>query len=187
MRRVEIDANKYVASALISAYPWVTNAIAPSEEDYTVGDVLFSAMTDCGVIGYQLENKSILGGYQLKYNGQWNTYFTSDIYDKLHFESLPPAEGTPIYFINDSKWNRLLDAHACLCFLAPDGMLLFSHKELKEAFLCFADYYVSKTTQFGNKKRGWERKAVLSLEKGTYIPLNPPAYLFDKNKKTIHN
>lgn len=180
MLRVECETNKYVASVLIDIYPWVINAIAPSEEDFTVGDVLFSAMTDCGVVGYQLENKSILGGYQLKYNGQWNSYFTSDIYDKLKFESLPPAEGTPIYFINDTKWNRLLDAHACLCFLAPDGILIFSHKELKEAFLCFADYYVKKTTQFGNRHMSWERKAVLNLNGGTYIPLKPPKHLFQK-------
>lgn len=180
MYKVDCEANKYVASALVSVYSWIINATASCEEDYSVGDVVFSAVTDGVLTSYDLENKRIMGGWQLKYSGQWNTYFTADIYDKLKFQTLPPEEGTPIYFINDSKWNRLLDAHACLCFLAPDGILLFSHKELKEAFLCYADYYVKHTTQFGNRTMSWEKKAVLNLSKGAYVPLNPPMELFYK-------
>ena len=180
MCKPDYEANRYIASVLVIIYPWITNATAPCEEDYSVGDVVFSAMTDEGLVEHQLESKRIMGLYQLKYSGQWNTYFTADIYDKLKFQTLPPEEGTPIYFVNESKWNRLLDAHACLCFLAPDGMILFSHKELKEAFLCYADYYVSRTTQFGDKKKSWEKKAVLNLSKGAYVPLNPPLELFKK-------
>ena len=33
MLKVECEANKYVASVLIDIYPWVINAIAPSEEE----------------------------------------------------------------------------------------------------------------------------------------------------------
>lgn len=180
MLRVECEANKYIASALVCAYSWITNATASCEEDYTVGDVVFSAMTNGALSQYFLECKRLMGGYQLKYDGQWNTYFTSDIYHKLKFEALPPEEGTPIYFINDTKFNRILEAHACLCFLAPDGLLIYNHKELKEAFLCYADYYVRHTTQFGNRHMSWERKAILNLDGGTYIPLNPPKKLFLK-------
>lgn len=180
MQKIDCEANRYVASALVYVYTWVTNATADCEEDFSVADVVFSAMTDGELSQHLLENKRIMGGYQLKYDGKWNNYFTSDIYDKLKFHTLSPEEGTPIYFVNDTKWDRLLDAHACLCFLAPDGMLLFSQKELKEAFLGYADYFVSHTTQFSNKKRRWERKAILDLSKGSYVMLNPPMHLFIK-------
>lgn len=189
MLKIDCKANEYVASALPLVYEWIIAAKADCEEDYTVRDVVFSAITeDNNVLGFDLENKRIMGGWQLKYNNQWNPYFTSEIYNKLRFESHVES-GHPIYFVNatdaygnfeNGKWKKLLDSHACLCYLAPDGLLLFSPKALKEAFIGYADYYVKHTTQFNNKKMLWEKKAVISLEKGAYVPLNPPLYLFEK-------
>lgn len=189
MIKIDCEANRYVASALPLVYDWITAANADCNEDYSVGDVVFSAITeDMETVAYQLENKRIMGGWQLKYEGEWNPYFTCDIYSKLRFET-DMASGTPIYFVNatdaygnpeNGKWNKLLKEHACLCYFAPDGLLLFSPKTLKEAFICYADYYVKHTTQFKNKRMRWERKAVLDLTKGSYVPLNPPIELFEK-------
>lgn len=187
--KVDCESNRWLASALPSVYDWIVDAKADCEEDFTVADVVFSAMTDDNNIkGFDLEAKRIMGGWQLKYDGEWNPYFTSEIYNKLKFEK-DMASGTPIYFVNatdaygneeNGKWKKLLDDHACLCYLAPDGLLLFSPKTLKDAFIGYADYYVKHTTQFDNKKMRWERKAVISLEKGSYIPINPPIELFEK-------
>jgi len=181
MQKVELEceSNKYVASALVSIYSWIVNATADCVEDYTVGDVVFSAITNIGLSRHDLENKRILGGWQLKYDGQWNKYFTTEIYKKLRFET-DMSSGLPIYFINETKWNRIMDAKGCLCYLAPDGMLLFSNKALKDAFVGFADYYVKHTTQFADKRMEWEKKAVLNLEYGAYVPLSPPRELFEK-------
>lgn len=189
MIKVDCQANEYIASVLPKVYDWITAAKADCEEDYSIADVVFSAITnEKGIRCYDLEAKRIMGGWQLKYDGEWNPYFTSEIYGKLKFDA-DIVSGNPIYFVNASdaygntengKWKKLIDAHACLCFLAPDGLLLFSPKALRDAFIGYADYYVKHTTQFENKKMRWERKAVIMLEKGSYIPLSPPLEMFEK-------
>lgn len=189
MVKIDCQANRYIASALPIVYDWIIAAKADCEEDFTIADITFSAITGKGEIkGFDLEAKRIMGGWQLKYDGEWNQYFTSEIYHKLKFDT-DVVSGHPIYFVNatdaygnfeNGKWKKLIDANACLCYLAPDGILMFSPKTLKEAFIGFADYYVKHTTQFSNKKMRWERKAVISLEKGAYVPLSPPLDLFEK-------
>ena len=191
MIRIDCQANKYVAKTIKETYPWVLNAIADCYEDYSIADVMFSAGTEENYIGVPLEVKTIKGGFQLKYDGEWNNYFTIGIYNKLNFKDDAPPAGTPIYFINATdaygnyekgKYQKLLNHHACLAYLAPDGILIFSCKSLEEAFCGYADYYVRHTTEYGNKygKRLWETKSVLNLDKGIYIPCNPPLELFEK-------
>lgn len=188
MIKTDCAANQYIAKTLRESYDWIINATADCEEDFSVSDVIFSALTyENEVRCYDLEVKRIMGGWQLKYDGQWNTYFTGGIYRKLKFDT-DVVSGKPIYFVNatdaygnpeNGKWKKLLDAHACLCYLAPDGLLLFSPKALKDAFIGYADYYVKHTTQFENRKMRMERKAVILLEKGVYVPLSPPLELFE--------
>ena len=83
---------------------------------------------------------------------------------------------THVHCISDAIQN-----HACLVYIAPDGMIIFNPKELKNAFVGYADYFVRHTTEYGkNNKRLWETKAVLDLSQGTYVPCNPPIELFEK-------
>ena len=189
MNKVDYPTNKWVADYFEANYDWVTSATASEIEDYSVKDVSITTDDDRE---YPVEVKRINGGYKMKEDGEFRDYFTRELYEKLRFESGTtsgtPVSGTPVYFVNaedkfgnmeNGKWKKLLNAKACLVFIAPDGMLLFSPKTLKEAFVGYADYLVKHTTEFGKKgSRHWEKKAVLNLEKGRYIPCNPPAELF---------
>ena len=99
MYKKDCVANKYVASALVNTYEWIVNATAECEEDYSVGDVVFSALTDDTLSRHELENKRILGGWQIKYDGEWNPYFTHDIYFKLKFERVAFNPNSAFYQI----------------------------------------------------------------------------------------
>jgi hypothetical protein len=190
MVKVDCAINKYVAQQLKENYEWIINATADCTENFGIDDIMFSAGTEENYIGVPCEVKSIKGGWQLKYDDDWNNYFTCGIYNKLTFHKEPPTVGTPIYFINATdyrgdyskgKYQKLLENHACLVYIAPDGMIIFSPKELKNAFVGYADYFVRHTTEYGkNNKRLWETKAVLDLSQGTYVPCNPPIELFEK-------
>lgn len=189
MHKVDCEANEWVANELPIIYTAITRAIAGCEEDFSVGDIHFSALTSNGELkGYDLENKRIMAPWQIKYEESWNPYFTEQIYSKIRFDQ-DITSGAPIYFVNavdkfgkeeNGKWQKLLKANACLCYFALDGLLLFSPRELREAFLGYGDYYVKHTTLYGDKVASWEKKSLLDLRKGTYVQLSPPKELFIK-------
>ena len=190
MIRIDCEANKYVAQVLQERVQPIFRATADCTESFWVDDIMFSAGTEQNYIGVPCENKSIKGGFQLKYDGEWNNYFTTGIYNKLDFKGVPPEVGTPIYFINavdangdfkKGKYQKLIDNHASLTFFAPDGILFYTPKMLEEAFCGYADYFVRHTTEFGSDySRRWETKALIRLDKGLYIPCNPPIEYFEK-------
>lgn len=190
MERIDCPRNKYVARVLEENIPQIIRANADCIEDFEIDDIMLSAMTNNTIIGIPCENKTLLGGWQFKYDGDWNPYFTSDIYDKLKFHGPPPDEGTPIYFINatDSrgdyelgKYNKLIVSGGALTFLAPDCVIFYTCPMLKDAFVGYADYLVRRKTEYGNDyKRHWEIKSVLNLNKGLYIPCKPNIELFEK-------
>lgn len=190
MIKSDCSANKYVADKIKETYEWILNATADCRENFWIDDVMFSAGTEDNYIGVPMEVKTLKGGWQFKYDGEWNDYFTCGIYNKLTWKAESPEVGTPIYFINatdahgdfkNGKYTKLVDNHACLSFLGPDGIILYSWKNLQDAFAGYADYLVRHTTEFGrNNKRLWETKAVLRLDRGVYIPCNPPIELFEK-------
>lgn len=84
--------------------------------------------------------------------------------------------------IDNSKAYKMTRDNICLCYIAPDGYILFSPTKLKKAFLGYAWYQVkSHTEEFGEKYcPAYELKAVYDLEKGVYIEANPPKELFYK-------
>lgn len=189
MIKTDCAANNYVAG-ILPTIPPIFRAKANCIENFWIDDIMTSAGTEDNYIAMPVENKTLKGGWQFKYDGDWNPYFTCGIYNKLDFKSEPPAVGTPIYFINatdyngdysNGKYQKLIDNNACLTFLAPDCVILFTCKMLERAFCGYADYYVRHTTDFGYKgKRLWETKAILDISKGLYIPCNPPIELFEK-------
>jgi len=190
MIRVDCKSNKYVAEMLQEKVAPIFRATADCHETYGIDDIMFSAGTEDNFIGVPCENKTLKGGWQFKYDGDWNPYFTTAIYNKLTFKGDPPLAGTPIYFINATdakgdfkkgKYQKLIDNHASLTFFGPDGILFYTWKMLQDAFVGYADYYVRHTTEFGGKNnRLWETKAVIRLDKGLYIPCTPPIDLFEK-------
>lgn len=226
MHKTDCDINRSVASWMKETFDWVTDATADCEEDYSVGDIVFSACTKSGeIIVKQQEVKSLKGGFQFKYDGQWNNYFSTDnpdgIIRKMVFGNTPPNnmsimdvpykwdpdsftptyedlpkewEGKHIYILNaedkyhrvhNGKFYKMVDNHACLCYVAPDGMIFFNPTKLKEAVLGYAWFQVkSHTEEFGEKRiPAWELKVVLDLDKGKYYPANLPKELFNKKYK----
>lgn len=185
--KIEYETNKWVADAIVSAFPqFIIAAEATKEENYDVDDIRFTAAT---YSVHALENKTLKGGYKFKEDGEFRDYFTKDIYKKLKFER-DITSGTPVYFVNaedayhnmsNGKWQKLLDNNACLSFLAPDGIYIFSPKTLRDAFVGYADYWVSHTTDLGKTgPKHPEKKAVLDMSKATHIPCNPPERFFKK-------
>lgn len=189
MKKIEKERTEYVCQMLVenSGTTGIIKYTAPEEEDYKISDawIISTSTTE-----YPLETKSILGGWGFKEDGEWRTYFTKDIYNKLHFET-DIATGTPVYFVNaeteyrqeeGSKWDKLMkDNKSCLSFLAKDGIVLFSHKSMVDAFIGYAYYLTSHTTEIGNKgKRTREKKAVLDMTKGLFIPCDTPDKLLIK-------
>jgi len=187
MKKVDCDTNRWLAEALVlmSAETMVFAATASCDENYGPDDLWISAFTLNGNwVALPLENKAIKGGYQLKYDGEWNTYFSTQnpngIMKKLSGDTIP--ETGFIYFINSSKYNKLVANNCCLAYLAPDGFILFSPKKLKEAFLGMAWYKnKSHTEEFGEwYNPHWEEKALINLETGTYYHIQGPIEIFLK-------
>lgn len=96
-----------------------------------------------------------------------------------------------IYFLNaedkyhridNSKAYKVLDANACLCYVAQDGLIFFTPNKLRKAFLGYVWYRNKSHTEEINRKSEpvWELKYVIDLEQGSYHPANPPKELFKK-------
>lgn len=86
--------------------------------------------------------------------------------------------------VHNSKAYKITDKHACLCYVAMDGLIFFNPTKLRKAFLGYAWFRVnSHTKEFGEKHcPTWELKAVYCLDEGSYHPANPPQEFFLKNK-----
>ena len=187
MNKIEYEINCWVASALTTYVPSIIAAVAREEEDYEVADVDMSANTSSNPLGYAyypLEIKRIKGGYKFKNrDGEWRTFFTRDYYDRLQFEDTGITTGSPIWIINaedrtggetNAKLYKLIQSNACLAFVAADGIVLFSPHSLKKAIIGFAYWFGSHTTEFKDKGKRKEKKAVLNLAEGLFIPCTPP-------------
>ncbi len=186
MQKVDCDSNRWLAEALVllSGETNVFAATADCDENFGVDDLWISAYTTSGnLVGLPLENKTIKGGFQLKYEGEWNPYFSTanpkGISRKISGET---PENKYVYFINSSKFERLIENNACLAYLAPDGFLLFSPPSLKKAYLGDI-WYLNKshTEEFGEGYHPhYEPKALLDLEKGRYYKVKGPYEIFQK-------
>lgn len=107
-------------------------------------------------------------------------------------ENIPEfMEDIPIYFLNaadksdciqNSKWHYMQRYKTGLTIVAEDGIVMFSHKQLKEAFVGYSWYYQPSHTEFYHKKYqpSWELKSIIDLTKGTYYPHNINKDLFKK-------
>ena len=190
-KKSDYEANLFIAGLLMSTWPSL-KAEVPQYENYGVNDIDFSAFTDnfLHYTYYPMEAKTVKGGYNFFEDGEWRNYFTCDIYNKLKFQDSGITSGSPVYFINATdkfgdfnkgKYKKILDAHGCLSFLAGDACLVFSPKALEEAFIGYANYYASHTSEFGDKgPRRPELKAVLDLTKAHVIPCDTPKDILKK-------
>lgn len=223
MHKVDCEINNWLASDLKVRYDWIEDATADCEEDYNPWDVVFTACTKSGDrMIKKSEVKSLKSGYQFKYDGQWNNYFSTSnpdgIIRKMAFGNVPPHdmdildvpfnwepdnfhpekgempeewENKHIYILNaEDKYHRVHNSKAykithdniCLCYVAPDGYIIYNPSTLKKAFLGYAWFQVkSHTEEFGEKYCPvYELKAVYDLDKGVYNEAKPPKELFYK-------
>lgn len=224
MYKTDCKINNWVATWMVGNYDWITNATASCQENYDIDDIVFSGVTMSGdIIVKKQEVKSLKGGFQFKYNGEWANYFSTDnpngIIKKMKFGNTPPHgmsitdvpfrwepedfvpgndqmpeewKGKHIYILNaedkyhrvhNSKTYKIFEQNACLCYVAPDGLIFFNPTKLRKAFLGYAWFQVkSHTEEFGEERNPvWELKAVFDLEVGSYQSANAPRELFEKN------
>lgn len=97
MYKTDCNINTWVSSWMVGNYDWVTNATADCEENYDVDDIVFSAVTKSGdIVGKCAEIKSIKGGFNFKYDGDWNNWFSADnpngIVKRMKFGNVPPPD-----------------------------------------------------------------------------------------------
>ena len=174
----DYDANTWVSTFLNEHFDWVINSTAAVNENYWINDIDLSASTKSGELKYYpIEMKVIKGGYL--FHG--NTWFI----DGIRKKSILPDDvdaNIRLYILNKEKYEKLVEHHAVLIYLFPDGILMFSPKTLKKAFVCFGEYLnKSHTEEFGEKYNPhYETKAFLDLDKGCFIECDPPKNLFEK-------
>lgn len=91
--------------------------------------------------------------------------------------------------VTPGKFQRL-EPDECLVYLFMDGWLIFNPKALKEAFLGTAVYTCSRRQEFEKKyllECIPQRKAVINLEAGSFVPCTPPDDFFvHKNNETFN-
>ena len=187
MHKVDCDSNKWLAQALVllSAETQVFAATADCTENFDIDDLWISAFTKSGNwTSMPIENKAIKGLFQLKYDGEWNSYFSTanpkGIMKKLSGSTIP--EDGHVYFINYPKYEKLVENNAGLAYLAPDGFIIYSPASLKKAFLGKVWYKNKSHTEEINPwfNPHWEEKALIDLEAGRYFPIEGPIELFKK-------
>lgn len=180
----EIKRTEYVLGEMVKQ-GLIYTGFPMTEENYQVDDAWLISKKHYD--SYPLECKTICGGWCFKEDGEFRDYFKKDLPEKMRLEcEIEP--GTPIYYVNaeakdgPSKWDKIVASGACLSILAADGIVVFSPRDLKDALIGYGYDRVTHTTEFGKTgERTWEKKAILNLEKGTFIPCTTPGYLLDKD------
>lgn len=178
MVKTDCSANTWVSNYINENFDWCINSTADCEENFQINDIDLSATTKSGELKYYpIECKTIKGGFT--YHN--NTWFNAGIRKK----SILPEDIDPeirLYILNENKYKKLIEASAVLIYLFPDGMLMFSPKTLKKAFVCYGQYLnKAHTEEFGEGfNPHYETKAFLDMNKGCFVECDPPKELFEK-------
>lgn len=95
MYKTDCEINNWVSSCMVSDFDYVVSATANCEENWKVDDIHFQVINKDGDIEDRIaEVKSIKGGFNFKYDGQWNNWFSTmnpdGIIRKMKFGNTPP-------------------------------------------------------------------------------------------------
>ena len=77
----------------------------------------------------------------------------------------------------------MVDEKAYLVYLAQDGLLIYTPKQLREALMGYVYYknasHGTSLTPYHNRLNPhWELKAIINLNKGKFIPCEVPKDIF---------
>lgn len=119
---------------------------------------------------------------------EWTTSMT---YEEINKDTTPIPENIknkPIYIINATMQSGLIKKNKYeskgykiyrqwdryLTYNMKDGILIFTPKRLRDAYLGYCWYLTTHTTDFkeGSKEKIWELKIILDLSKAMYIKKN---------------
>ena len=166
---------EYVSGKLEEIYPSITDIYYNQEEDYNI-DLQVSAATSTGVT----EVKSISTKYGPLSGDYWVTGSTtnnnwrwcvSGTQESIAEDTTPYPEemkGKRLIMLNEYKYNKLNRVKGGLVYLAQDGLLIFSNRQLNTALAGKGWLLCRKTKEFGDRRREWEHKVLLDMTKGTY-------------------
>lgn len=123
----------------------------------------------------------------LKCDGEWSEYF-STTGKGLFRNSNYSGEKHYAYCINadckvdgklerlhpNSKWYKMVKSpKSMLIYVAPDGLLIWNHQQIKKAFIGYTEMLCSHTTYFKDNTKSVEYKALLDFQHGTYVRYSP--------------
>lgn len=189
--RTDYDRLNFKKNALLENGIYTSVWFSP-EEDYLAGDL----HCNIGCYHESLESKSISESYgRIMDNPYWSTvsarnsswrWCESATTDEEFFNDRTPApdflkEPIPIQMINaankygdteNCKLAEMLKNNIGLAYLALDGILLFTPEQFRKSILGYGWVYLSHTKEFGDKSKRFEKKALIDMSKGIFIPLN---------------
>ena len=94
MFKTDCNINNLVGGYMLNTYEWIIKVEVNCQENYGVDDIVFYILTKTGeIIKRVAEVKSIKGGFNFKYDGEWNNWFNLDnpngIAKKMKFGNVP--------------------------------------------------------------------------------------------------
>lgn len=125
---------------------------------------------------------------------EWTATMTEEEMDNDSTPIPDNIKGKRIYYLNATAWdNTTANAKSrklfskgnyYLIYLGRDGLLIFNPKQLRKAFLGYAWNKVTHTEDIkgGDKKKRWELKTMLDMDKGTFISKPTPPELLIKQR-----
>lgn len=189
--RQDYDRLKYVSGKLREIYPQIQDIYFSENEDFGI-DLSISATTHTGCTEVKsLSHKfgAITGDY-FTYSAttdptKWRWCKTGRTQEDIEEDETPyPIELKDKRVVilnatdkwgntNNGKLGKLLRTNAGLIYLAQDGILSFSPRQLKDAIITYGYLKCRHTKEIPNSREcHWELKVLLDIDRGKYIPLD---------------
>lgn len=123
--------------------------------------------------------------HPLKMNGAWNPFFktsgnglfkTSDYTGPTTHAYIINADckvgGSFVRLHHKCKWMKMVNTpHSMFIYIAEDGLCIWNHTMLNDAFLGYTTIKCRHTSQFNDRSMNEEYKSIISLDKAVYVPL----------------
>lgn len=202
MKRIDYGRLKLITSVINDTYDSYYAYFNPVE-DYGADFPIYNEKTGNEVL---MEAKTISSSYgSITDNSYWSTksargdkwrWCTSASTQEEFWADETPSPDfgdKPLQMLNaadkygrkeNAKLTKLLRDGCGLVYLAEDGLLLFSPKQLKDAIVGYGWVYLAHTKELNDTSKKFEYKALIDMSKGKFIPVNNvPKELLDNAKQ----